>query len=383
MKQKELRLTRESLLARVDLVARMQAGKSTVKAYSLVTIAGDDQSRAVVSGAGDLGRIVLPIELAQMTPGEPIIADTQALRAKLASMRGSTVELARKGTQLVLTCDRATATLDLDPEAEALTSETHPNEGATNSRSGKLMMDAGDLLPTLARVSHAAARESGRYAMNSVMVQLEGDALEVVATDGRRLAIESVKAEAHDWTCPAPLMLPREAVTGILPAALPLICGSAPLTIQLYQRRVEFAGLGGSLSLRDTEGEFPRYRAVIPKAHKSSIKYDVREMLAAVKFAASSCTPDAMAIALEAGDDGTVSVSSRRQGSSSTDQVDAEIDGKPPRIALNPQFLGDALKAAGDGKCSMQLNGKTEPAALDFDAIEGFRVVLMPITVET
>ena len=60
---------------------------------------------------------------------------------------------------------------------------------------GTISLQGGSFTRLVQQTAFAAAREPGRYAMHGVLAELEDDALKLVATDGRRLAVASVPVD--------------------------------------------------------------------------------------------------------------------------------------------------------------------------------------------
>jgi len=66
---------------------------------------------------------------------------------------------------------------------------------------GAFTVDAGDFNQLITRTVFSTARENSRYAINGVLMSRKGKKIEMVATDGRRLALaRGVATEADDGT---------------------------------------------------------------------------------------------------------------------------------------------------------------------------------------
>ncbi|MEZ6019406.1 MAG: DNA polymerase III subunit beta [Planctomycetota bacterium] len=73
-----------------------------------------------------------------------------------------------------------------------------------------ISVQAGVLNKLIQQTTFAAAREPGRYAMHGIQVSLQGESLQLVATDGRRLAKVSTPVDTHG-VATDPLIVPTVA----------------------------------------------------------------------------------------------------------------------------------------------------------------------------
>jgi DNA polymerase-3 subunit beta len=134
---------------------------------------------------------------------------------------------------------------------------------------------AGTLSALITRTLFAAARENSRYAINGVLLVREGKKLEMVATDGRRLAKCTATTEAKGES--AKCIVPSKALSMLLKLADE---PEEPVHVAITDSRAVFAfgddATDGraTLSTSLVEGTFPPYEDVIPK--DQDIRGDLR-----------------------------------------------------------------------------------------------------------
>lgn len=164
--------------------------------------------------------------------------------------------------------------------------------------SGVLQLPGDVLRLMIRRTVFATAKEQGRYALHGVLFKVEGGALELVATDGRRLArctqaLTGQKAE-------------RELRVIVGPKGLSLLdrtMGEPPreVTVALEERQVLFQ-VGGTLVIsRLIDGTFPAYEDVIPKKTTGNFELAVSEFAGALRKASLLTTRDAMSVQFDIG----------------------------------------------------------------------------------
>ena len=129
---------------------------------------------------------------------------------------------------------------------------------------------------------YAAAKETTRYAINGLLMEIEGSKLIMVGTDGRRLAKAGITLSEKA----------SEAISCIVPTrAVQMLSRltvqeDAPIGIQITESQIVFKVAGILLVSSIIEGKFPSYDAVIPKESTCKVKINRLELLGALRRAA-------------------------------------------------------------------------------------------------
>lgn len=221
---------------------------------------------------------------------------------------------------------------------------------------------------------YSAAKENTRYAINGVFWEHKANRLQLIATDGRRLAkaggdVEKGAGEDGSVIVPAKTMsilmrLLHDDETPVsikfLPNQLVLVCGAATVSSVLV------------------EGSFPQYEQVIPRDNDKKIELGTQDFHSAVRRAALLTSEQSKGIRLAFGD-GALVLSSRapEQGEAQvkmkTDYRDAAIE-----IGFNPTFLTDALKVMETPTFTLELKESNRPGILRLG--QDFVYVIMPVS---
>lgn len=242
---------------------------------------------------------------------------------------------------------------------------------------------AGSLEALVGRSLFAAARETTRYAINGVLVKREAKKLEVVATDGRRLALCTTNVPGSAAEAPASCIVPSKAL-GLL---LKLIADpDEPVQVAIADTRVVFgfgddpADLRAVLASSLVEGSFPPYEDVIPKDQDIKATFDRDVLASGVKRAALLTNEESRGVRLAFNGAGkTLELSSRapEMGEAKVTVELAGYDGSDIEIGFNPQFITDALKVVSDPEISLELKASNKPGLMRSG--QDFVYVVMPV----
>ena len=284
-------------------------------------------------------------------------------------------------------------------ELDTLPAEEWPTVPWTGEHNLAFTLGAASFRDALERVLPSAAIDVGRYAMRGALLEFNGstDALDVVATDGRRCAIAPVDVARwiRNRDVPARSILPLDSAKlalKILPkkgeayATLELdpTCALIVLSVGSSDAEAGTSGLGRvTMSARALDGEFPRYRAIVPAERAAvSVTACADELIKRIKVAAVGASDDAPAILLDVGEGDAVKIVGRSGARvSSADVKGAKVERvrKVELIACNPAFLADGIKACKADTVTIGWSSASAP----FTVTAGrFVYVLMPVVIE-
>lgn len=257
------------------------------------------------------------------------------------------------------------------------------SEGSAASPAAKSIfsIDAGTLDTLIARTLFAAARENSRYAINGVLLVRDGKKLDLIATDGRRLAKSHATIDSSG-----------ESVQCILPSkALSMIQKLTADTNELVHIAVtdnqavivfgeDPTDARSTLSTNLVEGTFPPYEDVIPKDQDIKVTFKRDVLASAVKRAALLTNEESRGVRLAFnGGEKTLELSSRapEMGEATINVELSSYDGEDIEIGFNPAFITDALKVINDSEVMIELKSGNKPGL--FKAGGNFVYVVMPV----
>jgi DNA polymerase-3 subunit beta len=244
---------------------------------------------------------------------------------------------------------------------------------------------AGSLAQLVARTSFAVARENSRYAINGVLMKRDGKRLEMVATDGRRLALARAALSGGDKDAKAvSCIIPTKAL-GVLQRLI--ASHDEPVQIAVTDAQILFSfGTAGSpgravLVSNLVEGSFPPYEDVLPKDSDKKVTFDRDVIASAVRRAALLTNEESRGVRLAFKSKGkTLELSSRAaEVGEANIRVDVTAyEGDDLEIGFNPQFIVDAMKVIQDPEVIMELKAPNKPGLIKSGT--DFLYVVMPVS---
>lgn len=260
-----------------------------------------------------------------------------------------------------------------------------PDFPAGASGKGSFSMTAGDLHELISRTIFAAARETSRYAINGVLLRRDGKKIEMVATDGRRLAVaRSGLTSADGAKEPAACIVPTKALNLVL-KFIREPEQAVRVAITPNQILLAFGDEGDAarcvLASNLVEGAFPPYDDVIPKEQDKKATFDRETLASGVRRAALLTNEESRGVRLSLATD-RLRLSSRapEMGEAEIDVPMTGYEGEPIEIGFNPQFITDALKVMSDQSVVVELKAPNKPGLIKSGA--DFLYVVMPVNLQ-
>ena len=293
------------------------------------------------------------------------------------SLPAKPVEVMTDAAKVVVTCGSSRFTLLTLPVEDYPALPEMP--GASGSLHGELFAGA------VAQVSVAAGRDDTLPVLTGVRVEIEGERITMAATDRYRLAVRELSWTPEQSGLSAIALVPARTLSDTAKA----LAAADKVTLALAGAAggdglVGFEGGGRRTTSRLLDGEFPKYKSLLPSESASVATVDTASLVESVRrvaLVAERNTPIRLSFAageltLEAG------TGDEAQASES---LDAALDGDDISIAFNPAYLLDGLGAVDAAHVELRFTAPTRPAVLagkdsaEATAGDDYRYLLMPV----
>jgi DNA polymerase-3 subunit beta len=371
----KLSLPLKALQAAMATVSPAVERKSTIPILGFVRVQSQDGAIEFAATNLDLAiRAHVTVEGAE--EAKPVLLPALKLESYAKLLQGDVVKLSVGDSRATLSCGRSVTKL---PVVDAVNFPTIVDApGETSIRLKQAVMER-----LIRFVGFAISAEESRYVLNGALVEVKGDTLSMVATDGHRLSRVTVpvEADATKFLAPRGFLVALDKAIGGDPAAFVKIEASDEnvfASVQDDTGRV-------TLTHRKLTGQFPNYEAVMPKNSPVSLQVSAEEFAAALKRCAQFADSRSGAVKL------TVSPKEIALHSATTDagETDETVDiftsaqFEPFAIGFCADYLLDAFSRL-EGTVRVYFGGDgMKPMLLEAEPEEGetFEYVVMPMRV--
>lgn len=235
-----------------------------------------------------------------------------------------------------------------------------------------------DLSEMIKMTAFAASSDETRYVLNGVFWAAAGGALELVATDGRRLA--AIKRDLLPKDREFRAIVPTKILNEFL-RAFASDAEDAKVSVGIDENKVAFQSETTTMLSRLVEGSFPNYEQVIPVKRDISLVFDAKDITTITKQA-SLCVVDRGGSVKFTLKKGALHVAAASQALEFEDEIPADYQGDDFVIAFNPQFIAEGLKAMASEKVRISFTTPVNPVLMEPEGGEaGYKYVVMPMRV--
>ncbi len=385
---------RSALLEAVGLVSGVVAARTPRQQLTCVKLTaqsdGETGSLRLTGTDGEISLGITSLRVSVEQAGEVLIPADKLRQIVSAEDHEPTLTLEQADESVLITGSDARfkvmgfAPQDF-PALPELTSQHLPDGYPAG-----VTLSAGTMSELISRTLFATARENSRYAINGVLLIRTDNRLEMVATDGRRLALARTSIPKSDFRgdslrCIVPtkaLQLLQKLISADPDEQIEIAVADSAVLFRVG------GGDGGApprATLRSVlvEGSFPPYEDVIPKDCDIMVTLDRDLVSSAVRRAALLTNEESRGVRLSFdGGERRLKLSSRapEMGEANIEIDIAEYKGDDIEIGFNPGFITEALRVIPQPEVMLELKAPGKPGLIKSGS--DFVYVVMPVNLQ-
>jgi DNA polymerase-3 subunit beta len=368
----ELVVRKNDLLRELQLFQGIVERKNTIPILANVLL--DAKNGEVRFLATDLEVALRSRCDANVTKAGVLTLPAKKLYEIVKSLPDTDIRIAEEKSGVTVAADRFDSRMQTLPKDDF---PTLPDGGTTPTAS----LPGASLKEMVAKTQFAITGEDTRYFLNGAQFILRGDEMSLVATDGHRLALVTVKRPDADKTASeVKAILPKKTL-GELGRLLADADGS--VSYERGENHLFFEVAGRKLISRMIDGQFPAYERVIPKGNDKHIEFERERLTNAVKRVALLSNERSRAVKFQI-DKGKVDVtSSSPELGEAHETIPVDYNGASLQICFNAQYVLDFLGVVTTDVVALDLKDEVSQAVMTPVGAEGYdyTYVIMPMRV--
>ena len=228
----------------------------------------------------------------------------------------------------------------------------------------------------IAKVLFAVSTEESRFQLNGALLKFKPKALEMVATDGHRLAL--VEGEVAGLGEAEGVLVPRKALQ-----ELQRFEGDGAVGYHRGEHHLSFRLGRRELICRILEGTFPDYERVIAKDNDKKVIFDRRQLGEAVQRVALLTGDRARSVRFHLAADRLIVSAANPDLGEATEELPCEYRGTELRLGINPDYLTQFLSAVETEKVRLEMKDEnTQCVGFPVDGEDQrYLCVIMPMRI--
>ena len=228
----------------------------------------------------------------------------------------------------------------------------------------------------IGRTIFAIALDESRPILTGCLMEIEPSEMRVVALDGFRLAL---RREAIDG--------PQQSVSAVVGGkvlgdiARILADTDEPVSLCFSRSHVQMDLGATHIVARLLEGEFIRYRQILPQEWQTRVTVGRAELSSAIDRASLIAREGKTNLVCFRIDGETLDVTSNAENGDMEEKIAVTTEGKDLTIAFNVRYITDVLKALSDDAVVMRFNSNVSPCVVCPTEGESYLYLVLPVRV--
>ena len=227
----------------------------------------------------------------------------------------------------------------------------------------------------IGRTLFAAAKAHSHYAMSGVLWEAKGKKLQLVATDGHRLALTD-KAIDLEVDGIRQYIVPRK---GVLEIVRLLNVADAHVKLSIGENHLRVAAGKQALTTKLVDGRFPDYERVIPRESDNSILADREVLRAGLSRASILSNEKFRGIRLILKKNLLTAVAHNPEQEEAEEEIEVEYAGDTMEVGFNVSYLLDVLGVMRTDMVRLDLVDANSSCLIRAPESNSSRYVVMPM----
>jgi DNA polymerase-3 subunit beta len=361
-----------------DIAAAVGAASKVVNAHTTVPILSNVLLQAeggkIAVRATDLELTLEHAFAAEVTEGGAITVPAKLFASYLGNLSPGTLEVTGTPTRASVKCDRS------NYDFHALPADEYPPlpaaaRGSHFTIAGKRFRDGID-----ATIFAASSEEARGAVLMGTLLEVEGNALTMVATDGYRLAKFATTLD-DGMSGNEKFIVPSRALAEV---ARNLGAGEriAVSALGAQSNQLQMTSGDVSITVRLVDGQYPNYQQVIPAKFDRTVTASTASFIGSLRRAELVAGDRASMVKLSIANQTLIVTASSDISGNAYEELEVEQSGEDLAIAFNARYLVEILNHIKSEKVVMEFLGPLSPAAIrPLEPLESGQqlYVLMPL----
>jgi DNA polymerase-3 subunit beta len=259
----------------------------------------------------------------------------------------------------------------------AISPEDFPKLPAVNTKK-EIRIEGADLVRMVRKTTFACSTDETRPALNGVLWQTKGDKMQMVATDGHRLAKMAVANTKLKGMNEDVIIPPK--VLNLIPKFLD--SGQGDVGIIFGDNNIIFNLGDVVLTSRLIEGPYPNFEQVIPTSSDKKLTVSKEDLAAAVRRVSilSNALTHQVRFSLRKGSL-TLATSNADVGGEGREVLDCDFQGEPLELGYNATYITDILSRTDSAEVIFELSTPVAAGVVFSPEVpkEDFLCLVMPL----
>jgi len=344
--------------------------KTTIQILNNVLIKAENEKIRMIATDREIG-LIADYDAKVVTPGE-ITVGARKLFEMIREIEGDEISFKKLENDWVnITCEKIIYRIP------GISADEFPDV-AEEGDIEFFKIERGILKEMIGKTFFAISTDEMRANLNGVYLELKGDRIGMVSTDGHRISI--VNMELKDETSKDQgfegIIIPRKGVNEIRRLVED---GKEHAEMGVKDGKYVLKMDGIVLRISLIEETYPDYRRVIPKDKGIEIRVDKHQILHSLKRMDVMSSDRYSGVKIELAENKMILNSTNPDVGEANDEIDISYEGVGFEIGYNVKYLIDAIDVIGENLISFEMRNNEGAGIIRPAGTDNYMCVIMPI----
>ncbi len=280
------------------------------------------------------------------------------------------IDLISKDSRMTVKAGKSRFNLQTLPAAD------YPVMTKVSGESIQIQLPQLELKRLLKQVEFAMAQQDIRYYLNGLLLEVDGNKLNLVGTDGHRLSFTSTNLnQTHQKT---DVILPRKTVIELIKL---LEDTDEDVVIEIAAGQVNFAFGEMRLISKVIDGKFPDYHRVIPSSHTNTFTANRVEILTAMQRASILSNEKYRGIRMVLSENNIKLISTNTEQEEAEEELEISYQQDSLDIGFNVTYLIDVLNNTQQENINFSFADANSSCLITVPEDNDYKYVVMPMRI--
>ena len=346
-------ISREALLKPLAMVSSVVERRHTLPVLANVLLSVDKQQLSLTATDMEVELVGRTAVDQIKSSGDATVPARKLLDICRKLPEGQMLELSQKDAKLTLKCGRSRYTLAALPATDFPVVEDEPDTFSVTVAQSLLW-------ELLEKTGFSMAQQDVRYYLNGMLFEAASDYLRVVATDGHRLAMDTLKIKNKVQEMQQ-LILPRKGVLELSK----LLGEDGEITLTFGKNHIRAQMPEFTFTSKLVDGQFPPYERVLPKGGDKVLIGDSDQLRQALDRAAILSNEKYQGVRLILSKGELQIHANNPEQEEAEEAVAVDYNGENIEMGFNVSYLIDVLTTLSGGKARITLSNPDSSALIE------------------
>jgi DNA polymerase-3 subunit beta len=365
---------RDSLVSSLNIVLRGVSSRTTLPILKGILVKSDSETGTVYFSSSDLEISIENHIETNVTESGSIVVAAKFFSDIIRKLPPGLVEISIiEGNMVNIQSGIIVETLQGIP-ADEFPKIEHGGEGEAFSFDGFILKEM------IRRTAFAASIEEARGIITGVLFEVKKDVANMVALDGYRMAIVREPVTGEDEKT---IIISSKIMSDISKIISDSGEQNNDILIKIGENKVFFELNNSRVVARLMEGDFIKYKEILPKEKKTTIKIKKDILFDSVERASLLVREGKNTFIRFKIEENILTITSRADEGKYLEEIVVEKEGEDIEIGFNGRFVSDTLKVISDEEIVMLFNTSISPCLVQPVSGDNYEYLILPVRLST